>query len=242
LKKLFLILSSIIILNGAFSLICLGFQSELSPDGQIQELRQSIKTILKQPQFQYHDPFEWLKGIFKQLARWFKPLSKSQPAKFENKTLDLVLKWAGIFILVTLPVILVFLGNRFLLPNLTLKERSAPLSGMKPIDSSTLKRMSVSFEETGNYREAIRYLYLAGLEKLKEENILPQSVKFSDKENIRTLKKVLGASNTGYLAFSGLVKIFQEKWYGLKICQSEDYLQSKIFLDTLWVNTGQPND
>ena len=80
--------------------------------------------------------------------------------------------------------------------------------------------------------DGVRYLYLAGLEKLREENLLLQAAKFSDKENLKNLRMKIGENHQSYLAFKELTGIFQEKWYGFKDCQAPDYhlAESKLVM------------
>jgi hypothetical protein len=222
LRRVLLILSSIIIINGAF-LYSSAYAGPAPPDSETLKLRRSIKTILKDPHFNYRDNLSWLKWVLKKAGQLFKSRPRKDAAlNLQGKGWWLVLKILGIVGLVLIPLLFVYLANHFLQPDWRLKKQKE--GGVNPETNSTeLERTAFSMAKAGQFRDAVRFLYLAGLEKLKEENLLPQAVKFSDKENLRSLRRRLGESNSGYVAFADLTGIFQEKWYGLRDCQALDY-------------------
>lgn len=238
-KKWLLIFSFIVILNGAFPLISYSnFKTQMVNIRQ-QKLRETIKSVMQDPRFQYYDFLGWLEKVIRKAVDFLDKTPKSREVNLKNKTVETILKWLGLAIVALLPFILVFFGNRFLSRNLPSHQKNSRIVIGKAEGADELKKASASMAQTGQYREAVRYLYRAGLEKLREENILPFSTRFSDKENTRLLKKTLGGESPGYLAFARLVVIFQEKWYGLKLCDEGDYLQAKGALETLWARIGK---
>ncbi len=241
-KKFLLLISSIIIINGAFlyhSGLSYGleaFQNSIRRDLDAQKLRPEIRAILKDPRFIYHDSFGWLKSLINKISRpfRFKPLPQTASFKFKgSKFLVTGLKVLGILVLILLPLLIAYLGNRFMLRDWRPKTKQNQVTGER-LNSGSLKRTASSMAKAGQYREAIRYLYLAGLEKLKEEDLLSQGVKYSDKENLKNLRAILGEEDLGYIAFHGLTGVFQEKWYGLKECGLSDYRLAENELERVY--------
>lgn len=228
-QRLLFILSSIIVINGVF--LCYS-STEIAPrsmvmtvqDSEVNQLRHSFQMILKNPRFQYHDNLNWLKWILKKTSGLFKigPRIIPQKLQLNEKTWRILLQVLGISVLVLLPFIAAFLAAHFLQHDQHLKT-GINLKNPSTINSTALKRTALTMAKTGRYRDGVRYLYLAGLEKLKEEKLLLQAAKFSDKENLKNLRMIIGENHPGYLAFKELTGIFQEKWYGFKDCQAPDY-------------------
>jgi hypothetical protein len=242
-----LIVSSIIIINGVFlcSNISYGrkdFQNFASQDLEVPKLQHSIKTILKEPRFTYHERFGWFKTLIKKISRLvqLKPLPKIPPLRFNSKFLTIGFKILGMVVLILIPFGAAFFMNRFWQRDWRVKNKLNQAIG-RAYNSASLKRTALSMAETGQYREGIRYLYLAGLEKLKEENLLAQAAKFSDQENLKSLRKLLGEGNKGYVAFYDLTMVFQEKWYGLKDCRVSDYRLAENKLEIVYaIKTTMP--
>lgn len=246
-KRFILILSSIIIINGAFPFLIstsslAATTASLEPvfdRGVRDSMRHSIRVVLKDQRFQYHDYLGWLKWLFQKYQQYFThPPYPIKPVKF-GKLFYTVLKWIGVTIFITIPFILIYFIRRFFEPNVTLKERTHLLNSSHPLSLADYQKSALQAAQQFNYRLSVRFLYLAGLERLNEVNILPQSVPYSDKENIKSLRKTLGVDHPGYLGFVKLVVLFQEKWYGLKLCSEGDFTLAKGYLESIISNTGK---
>jgi hypothetical protein len=244
LKKIWLFLTGsiiVLILNGAF--LCYSNQAA-GPESPViaprnvetGQLRESLKTILKNPRFQYQDNLSWIKWVYQRITRLFKLRPKTLPFKIpiKGKLWRHFLNILGIAVLVASPFILAFLINHFIRYDKQMMG-SFNKSTVHSLSSAELKQKAAATAKHGQYLEAIRYIYLAGLEKLKEENLLPQAAKLSDKANLKKLRAILGEDHQGYRAFLDLTKIFQEKWYGLKECEAPDYQLAESKLEIiLW--------
>ena len=148
-------------------------------------------------------------------------------------SLDSFLLWAGVILLFILPFFLVYYLSGFFQGEIALK-RSPDNSSTKILSPDELKEKAAFHAQKSEYREAIRFLYLAGLEHLKNIGALPEGTSLSDNENIRSLQKILDKSNEGFIAFLRLVLLFQEKWYGLKNCDADDYMRAQDLMKTIW--------
>ena len=198
-----------------------------------QIMRASVKAILKDSRFQYRDNLHWLNWIMKKLEVLFGRSVKERPAKQSNPWVSAIIKWLSILMALALPFIILFLMSRFFNYDIHLKRQKTAPQVAKILDAAQLRALSFSMAESGKYWEAIHYLYLAGLERMKDDGILPDAIRYSDQENLKTVKKLLGANHGKYLAFLSLVMIFREKWYGMKVCQENDFLRASQLLSAI---------
>jgi hypothetical protein len=190
---------------------------------ETQILRHNIRVILEDSRFNYPDRLGWLKKLWHTIHQWLVRL------KFPKKSIakgfwQKVLQWVGLACLVVLPFILVYILPKMFVSSGSVKGARATLTRTAlVIGFKDLQEQAEISAEKGEFREAIRLLYLASLEYLKTNGILPDGIRLTDKANLNIINCAFGPEHPGYRAFKALVVVFQEKWYGLRNCQAEDY-------------------
>jgi hypothetical protein len=202
-------------------------------------LQHDIREILADSRFNYPDHWSWFKKIWQTIIGWLTKLHVPKQAG-DNQILKRILQWAGIVCLAGLPFILLYF-----LPKLLVRSgRVKSLSANKPVlvvHPGELKHQAAIFAEKGQYREAIRQLYLTSLEHLKTNGILPDGIRLTDKANLTIMGRAFGLNHPGYQAFKQVVLIFQEKWYGLRNCGPADYHQLIEYVKIMEDNIGKPH-
>jgi hypothetical protein len=188
-------------------------------------LRHNIRAILVDPRFNYPDRLGWLKKLWHTFHGWLVKLKLSKKP-VDKGFWQKMLQWAGLACLAVLPFFLFYFLPKMFLRSGSVKRASATLTRTASvIVFKDLKDQAGIGAEKGQFREAIRLLYLAGLEYLKTNGILPDGIRLTDKANLTIISRTFGLEHPGYQAFRELVVVFQEKWYGLRNCQAEDYDQ-----------------
>lgn len=202
-------------------------------------LRHNIRVILADPRFNYPDHWGPLKKLWLTIREWLAKLKLSKKP-VDNLILQKVLRWVGLGCLAVLPVVLIYFLPKMFVHSGGVK--SLPNKKFtKKVRSEDLKIQAGILAEKGQFREAVRLLYLAGLEHLKMNGILPDGIRLTDKANLNIISRTFGPENSGYQAFRELVLVFQEKWYGLRSCQAEDYYRLIEYLKIMEANMGKPH-
>lgn len=198
---------------------------------QTARLRQELNQILADQRFTYPDYFAGVRRFFRNLLHWLDrlkvpklPLKPSWPDELVNRF--------GLGLVILLPPGLLWLARRWLARETRLEASVPPVaaSSANLHEALTPARAAAG---AGEYRPAIRLLYLAALSYLRSIGKLPEGTRYSDKENLRTLRGKFGAEHSVYQAFDQLVGLFQEKWYGLKTCNAADYDRAVRLYETL---------
>ncbi len=203
----------------------------------IQNTQAVVREVLKDKRFHYPDYFSWFKKTFQKIINWLKklPLIKT---KTNEQSLFNIFKWIGLGILTLLLIVLVFLLPKLFSGSRSIRQKKVNLSTNNE-NPSVLRTQAASLAKEGNYREAIRYLYLANLEYLKINGILPNGIRLTDKANIEAISKVIGPEHPTVKVFYNLVRLFQDKWYGAGACQNEEYRQALHFINIIQENIGK---
>jgi hypothetical protein len=208
--------------------------------GDIRVLRRDIRVILADPRFHYPDHWSWLRKSWHKLLQW---LTKFKPKQFKvNLHLKKVLQWLGFICLVLLPLLLIYILPKMFIRTGAIKAltkgKSVSAAGSGSVD---LKMQAGLLAEKGQFREAIRLLYLAGLEHLKKNGILPEGLRLTDKAALNIVSRTFGPANPGCQAFKELLLVFQEKWYGLRSCEAQDYYRLSGYLKMIETALGKPH-
>jgi hypothetical protein len=202
-------------------------------------LQHDIREIVADSRFNYPDYWGWVKKIGQTISKWLAKLKLPKQAG-DNRFFKKILHWAGVVSLMVLPLILLYFLPKLFVRSARVKSVMVhnPTLAVHP---GVLKSQAGVLAERGQYREAIRLLYLSSLELLKVNGILPDGIRLSDKTNLTILYRAFGLNHPGYQAFKQLVLIFQEKWYGLRNCGLEDYHQLIGYLKIMEDSMGKPH-
>ncbi len=205
-------------------------------------LRHNIRMILKDRRFDYPDRFRQLKGLWRQIAGWLAKI-KSQKRTVDSRIWQKIFRGFGLASLLLLPFLLLYYLPKMFVHSRKVKNFKEAGHPRANVDSpDDLKYQAQRLAEKGQLREAIRLLYLTGLELLQKNRILPDSsLRLSDKTNLQIILHAFGPNHPGYHAFSELVLVFQEKWFGLRSCQIEDYHRLIEDLKIIETTMGNPH-
>lgn len=256
LRKLILIIILFAVILNLWIAPCQAVPADQHPEINVSPLKQQIRQIITDRRFSYPDPLGWWAKIWdkifgpfwdkigKKVADLFHKLIKWL-MKFKNPSLSRskdplsrIVEYIGFACLILLPFLLVYY-----LPRMFRKEHhpkavrtETELVSPKPF---RLLEQAALLSARGELREAIRTLYLAVLEDYKIRGVLPNGKVLSDKENLMLLRRYYGSDHPAYRAFDQIIRIFREKWYGLRNCQPLDYDNALRLSKTIMENAGK---
>ena len=92
---------------------------------------------------------------------------------------------------------------------------------LEKIDYSRLRERAAVLAENGEFRDAVRYLYLSLLLFLDNRQLISFRLSKTNREYLSELRK----SSRDMERFAGLVQLFERKWYGMEDCTESDYLE-----------------
>jgi len=137
--------------------------------------------------------------------------------------LGTALEWLFYAVMVIAIVVLsVFVAKRFgKLPSFT-RNHNVPIETRSRIDPEAVKTQAYEFAKTGDYRQAIRYLYLALLLYLDKADLLTYDMSKTDAEYIIEARRSMGNEAE---QFGALTLFFERKWYGMEESSPGDFRQ-----------------
>lgn len=211
-----------------------------APRPRVEAVRHEIQSILADQRFSYPDYLTWWRKLWSRIFQWLAGLNKRRPfQKMPGEALlSNVLNYFGLVLLLLLPVALVFLT-----PRLFQKEPGgkppAQSRHLATADVGQLLQKAAFLAEQGLTLEALRHVYLAVLEHFKKVELLRRDVNYSDKEHLLLARKAFGPDHRAYVSFAQLIRLFQEKWYGLKDCGRPDYETACALAETIMGHAGR---
>lgn len=172
-------------------------------------LKETIKSILK-----------WIKEFIENNKytgpKIFLPFTGPEFAR----ALGWVLKILGILIIPTI-IILIFY---FVSKNIRISKRKKILEDAEILenvrDPNLLLEMALNCKNKGDYRQALRYLYLSILVEYNKRNIIKINKSKTNRQYIYEIKQNNPAS---FEIISEFTNAFNEHWYGLKSLYLGEY-------------------
>jgi hypothetical protein len=227
-KKVILLLILILGVQG-LSVPARGVQSGSCNDTV--RIRHDLESILANPRFNYPDYFRGVRQLLRRLIQWW---IKMFPARQSNTAewFDRSLQKLGLALVVLSPLLILFGVRKFFLSESQIKLVAGSPEEL-PANLKLILENANRSAAKGDFRDAVRQIYLAALIRLRSTGSLPEGVRRSDKENLRTLAKSAGYDSPVYQSFAEMVRLFREKWYGLKSCTDSDYQKASRFFETL---------
>ncbi len=86
------------------------------------------------------------------------------------------------------------------------------------MDYNIYRETAAKYAETGEFREAVRYLYLSLLLFLDGQQLIRYRTSKTNRDYLGELKKSGEPER-----FAGVVNFFERKWYGMENCTDSDY-------------------
>lgn len=192
------------------------------------DAHQQLAEILSQPAFQWESeeplpPKSWVDRL---LDHFFTFLERVWPGQKTAFTLGQgVATIAGIFLIIVLVYIV-----RHLLQDVVGEARLPQRKAADdPLTAQDAHQQAQNAAGTGDYRTAVRYLYLACLLSLDERGLLRYDRSLTNREYLRTishlpdLAKLLGE----------VVELFDRVWYGFQSISETTYRQYELRVQAL---------
>jgi hypothetical protein len=202
------------------------------PSGDSVRVRRQLESILTDSRFNYPDHFGELRRLVRRLQQWWSKLF--QPRRPGTAGwLDRFLEIFGLALVIGSPLLILILLRRFFLRDPRIKSAAAPQQDEFPADWQSVGETARQSAARGDFRTAIRQFYLASLFRLRSTGSLPEGVRYSDKENLRTLGKKVGFDSPVYHSFAAMVRLFREKWYGFNGCDASDSREANRIFETI---------
>ncbi|MCP5099037.1 MAG: DUF4129 domain-containing protein [Chloroflexi bacterium] len=189
----------------------------------------ALTDILAQPEFQYKTEPSWLQKQIQNLRqRWFDFLVGLLP---EGAALNIPL---GNIIAVLAAIVLaliVFYATKDLFSEFTGSATLNPEDdiGGEPLTADSALKRAQDFSEGGDYRTAVRYLYLSALLLLEERGLLRYDRSQTNREYLRSVAHQPELSAT----LREVITVFDRVWYGFQPLAEQEYQQYARRVETL---------
>ncbi len=181
---------------------------------------ESLHTILSQPEFARAQPAQnplnyWLQKLLEAFDKLLKRIFGDEPIRMpvNNVVLSVI---ASIILIGVFVFIYRMLFNDFI--------REAQLKGDEngedvPLTSESAFEKAQTLSQGGDYRSAVRYLYLSSLLLMDERGILRYDRSKTNREYLRSV------SNHPELAglLSDVVEVFDNVWYGYHSLEEDSF-------------------
>ena len=177
----------------------------------------SLHEILSRPEFQWAEPAlnpinEWLQKIWDVVNRWLNDLLGDFAQYIPSNT-----TWLMVILLVAI----VFFVFRTLFVDFI---KEAQLNGEEsgenePLTSEAAFNKAQSLSRGGDYRSAVRYLYLSSLLLMDERGVLRYDRSKTNREYLRSV------ANSPELAkpLEEVIEVFDNVWYGYHSLEEETF-------------------
>ncbi len=186
--------------------------------------RDALTTILNAPEFQW--PAEkpsalkiWWENLKRRLWEWLNRLLFGKTAAGSGRSLSSYLLTIGGGLFLLLVLFYVLRGLRLsLVAEKTLGSESTKVHA--PLTADAALHQAQTLSTGGDYRTAIRYLYLAALLTLDERGLLHYDRSLTNQEYARTLERIPPLAGI----FKSIVNVFDRVWYGRQRVDATAYM------------------
>ncbi len=192
--------------------------------------QRALDEVLSQPEFQWQErtPSKlalWWERVKQQVAEWLRKIFNIE----ESSDGVIVTLPFGPYLVTLVSAVLLMLALAYVLRDLqvglsTETALEAEDAAGEPLTSGAALQKARTFSTGGDYRTAVRYLYLSTLLLLDERGVLTYDRALTNREYAR------GLASAPHLArlFSSVVDVFDRVWYGeqpLDRATYEDYAE-----------------
>jgi hypothetical protein len=193
-----------------------------------------LEAILSDPQFQYNTEPTWLQKQIQNLRqRWVDFLSSLLP---DDSVINIPLgNIISIFAAIGLVLILFYVTKDLFLEfagNATLNPEDE--IGGEPLTADTALKRAQTFSEGGDYRTAVRYLYLSALLLLEERGLLRYNRSLTNREYLRSVAHLPELS----AILHEVIDVFDRVWYGFQPLAEQEYRMYANRVDMLKQQKG----
>ncbi len=190
----------------------------------------ALAAILAEPQFQWGQdntvqPPDWWTRFWDTISRWLEALFNR--FGFSLPGSDTVMTWGLVIVL----LVVLFFMFRTLLRDLAGDEELHPEgeAGLEPLTAEAAIQRAQELSGLGNYRSAVRYLYLSALLLLDERGVLRYDRSRTNREVLRNV------AETAELArpLRAVIDLFDRVWYGYEPINQSTYDEYVRHVDKL---------
>ena len=182
----------------------------------------ALQTILDLPAYQWRPDKpsaieSWVVDLIRKLTRALPALDPGGGGITINIPVDLVATIAGVLIIL---FVFWFVGREFM-GGLVMEAGAGPSTrdGGEPLTAARALQQAQDLSAAGDYRTAVRYLYLASLLRLDERGLLRYDRSRTNREYLRSVdEKPELASN-----LKDVIDVFDEVWYGYQPLDKNSY-------------------
>jgi hypothetical protein len=187
---------------------------------------QVLAEILARSEFQW--PVEqrsplllWLLGLLDRFLRWLSSLMPEMPEPVSTGVSYSSYIWV-ILVSLALLLIVAFIA-RSLLVDLVAQAEAEPEHGLddEVLTAGTAFSRAQTLSKTGDYRTAVRYLYLSSLLHLDEQGLLSYNRSQTNREYLRTVAHLPRLASL----LREVIEVFDRVWYGYQPLDEMTYQQ-----------------
>ncbi len=197
--------------------------------------RATLENVLARREFQDAQPTIWelLYLQFLRFMEWLADILGLGDVRDQDvrALLDCIIGTAGVIVV---GAVLAFL-IRMLRRNLAREDDVLPLGGNIPAHATEAQSRAVDAATSGNFREAMRLLYIAALLHLDEVGLLRFDRTLTNREVLASVSH----STVLYTTLSPVVTQFDRVWYGYAPFGETDFEQMRHQIDALRTMKGQ---
>ena len=182
----------------------------------------ALQTILDRPAYQWRPDKpsaieSWVVDLIRKLTRTLPALDPGGGGITINIPVDLVATIAGILIIL---FVFWFVGREFM-GGLLLEAGAGPSTrdGGEPLTAARALQQAQNLSTAGDYRNAVRYLYLASLLRLDERGLLRYDRSRTNREYLRSVDETPELASN----LKDVIDVFDEVWYGYQPLDKSSY-------------------
>lgn len=185
-----------------------------------EEARLKLREILRRPEFANKEAFaKWLQSVADGLAGLFNRISGKNIQIGKLSFMESIIAVLAAVLLLLIIIYTCLRLYRYFAPEYA--ETPSTGSESTSINADQLRTQASVCAEKGEYREAIRYLYLSLLLFLDQNKLIRYRLSKTNHEYLQEFRR----QETGLESFYSLVSFFEGKWYGMEPCSNMDYRQ-----------------
>jgi hypothetical protein len=194
------------------------------PEVQFDDLDESVlQAILDQPEFQYEtaEPTRlqrWLEDLRLRFWQW---LSEIFPSLSAGGGLGEIANFLVTFLGIVALVVVLLYALRQLLGDFAADSAIVPddLLGDEILTADTALNRAQQLSGEGDYRTAVRYLYLSALLLLEERGLLRYNRSLTNREYLRSLAHQPELATI----LRDVIEVFDQVWYGFHALEPTEY-------------------
>jgi hypothetical protein len=194
------------------------------PEVQFDDLDESVlQAILDQPEFQYEtaEPTRlqrWLEDLRLRFWQW---LSEIFPSLSAGGGLGDIANFLVTFLGIVALVVVLLYALRQLLGDFAADSAIVPddLLGDEILTADTALNRAQQLSGEGDYRTAVRYLYLSALLLLEERGLLRYNRSLTNREYLRSLAHQPELATI----LRDVIEVFDQVWYGFHALEPTEY-------------------